>query len=263
MSSKEIKQIFRLPVRFRRLESLYIVGVFYYCTATQSEILKIERLEMSQPLLEQQAGSGEKTVSRRRKLRVGAMVVILMAELILFLWFLHRDPLTAYQLGLIHQQAAPSPPAINYSAVLKHDPPLGMIMPDSGIGKVVRETAPPSKIGYLVGYVGACAGCLHVDLKAWQREAKQHHVSMILFTTADHATAQNFRKSMGLKVPIISDLHSKLTKQLNAVWPGRSYLFSPNWHLLWLDKSPVPMDDPFNHKLLHRLVSYEGRTAGR
>jgi hypothetical protein len=180
-----------------------------------------------------------------RRLRVRLLLTIVLAQVIALLWLLPQDPLIA---GCIHRLMSRVPtqsPPPDYTAFLRNDPPIGFKLPTEGTGKILRQVVIPSRNGYLIVPVGDCAGCISVDLSAWQRKASHSGLSMVLLSSATKPIADRFRRDLRLSVPTVADPGNKIAKRLNSFWMARPYLFSSDWRLLWIPKAPQPRYDPF------------------
>ena len=171
------------------------------------------------------------------------MCFFVLAQMTLLGWLLPKDTILAWRL---HYMLHPIPvtPVQDYSAALKRDPVVGSFSLLTG-EKTLLSTVKPTRLAYLVVPAGDCAGCMAVDLQRWQRDASSHEISMILLTSASQKQADHFMQHLGLSVPIIADPKSTLLAPLNPIWPGRAYLFSPKWRLLWVQRERVPAYIPF------------------
>lgn len=190
--------------------------------------------------------------------RVTLLLSVILVQVLILLWLVPKDPLLMVRIQSILHPSASSVPRPNVDAgMLRHDPAIGMQMPMDGAGRSIRSIAPKSKTGYLVVSVGDCASCIAADIKSWQAEASRNDLTTILIASAPPGQAQQFRHTLGVKAPIISDLDGHLTHTLNVVWPGRAYLFSPQWRLRWLQRTLQPQFDPFEDRRF--LTALEGR----
>jgi hypothetical protein len=170
-----------------------------------------------------------------RQSRAATLFLVFLTLLVICLWLLSRDPVVLARLraALRPGRARPSP---DYSAHLRQDPAVGTILSD-------RPTVPLSGAsdktdrGYVLLYVGECAGCLHPDIPRFDQDARSRGLRMVLLATAPQATAESFRRAVGApRVPIVSDPKRALTRKLNAFTAPRVYLFSPRWELKWIQK---------------------------
>lgn len=130
------------------------------------------------------------------------------------------------------------------AAAERHDLAIGSLFPAGPVGDAIRTSAGPSSVGYLLVAVGDCAGCIKADLPGWQEQCRARGVSMILLTSASSSAASDFRRRLGLRVPLVSDPSETMQRRLNAVWYGRPYLYSPDWRLRWVP-TVLGGDSPF------------------
>ena len=128
------------------------------------------------------------------------------------------------------------------------DPALGSELPTHDVGVSTRRSVGGAANGYLLVPIGDCAGCISADIRAWQAAAPQSGVKLVLLTSAGEDAIQKFRSGLGLHVPIVSDQKGSLIRSLNVLWPGRAYLYSPKWRLIWLQRDDRPRSDPFKDK---------------
>ena len=201
--------------------------------------------------------SGEQAVVDYRRLRIRIMVIALLIEVALLLWFAQKDLMIERGIMRFLKTSNTSNTPPNYSAELKNDPKIGAFYPEIGVDRNTRKLRGKKQVGFLVAYVGNCASCLHANLREWEAESKTNGVSMILLTTATHRGAMEFENNLALKLPVISDTKGSLVKKINAIWPGRAYLFSRKWRLLWLSMQPDFPNDPFSRKSFQ--CALEGR----
>lgn len=109
------------------------------------------------------------------------------------------------------------------------------------------KVIPKSLGGYLVIYVGDCADCLDIDLTALQRHCRAHKLELVLLTMVSRKGVGRFERVAHLNAPAIFDPHRRLIQRLHAYWPGRLFLLSSHWKLLWLQAEPRSGFDPFIH----------------
>lgn len=181
-------------------------------------------------------------------MRVGILLSVLLAEVIAFAYLYPRNP---WAMEKVERWLHPNyyqMPKINYVHQLKRDPPLGLKLPDHGSAPGIWKTLPSSPRGYLLVWGGDCTSCLQADLKSWQLEARRYGISMALFTSASRRDADTLLRREGISAPVLFDSQRRLAVVLNALWPGRTYLFSPHWRLLWLQKIRGSSFNPFNDR---------------
>lgn len=108
--------------------------------------------------------------------------------------------------------------------------------------------------GYLVCFVRDCANCVQTDLKALQKKACQHDVTVVILTPGN---SRNTLSKAIAHIPVVVDKDGILSKSLNAAWDGRTYLFSSQGRLLWLQKQwgvgYQPAEDTTLVRCLQRL----------
>jgi len=131
---------------------------------------------------------------------------------------------------------------------MAQDPALGSELPTHDVGVSTRRSVGGAANGYLLVPIGDCAGCISADIRAWQAAAPQSGVKLVLLTSAGEDAIQKFRSGLGLHVPIVSDQKGSLIRSLNVLWPGRAYLYSPKWRLIWLQRDDRPRSDQFKDK---------------
>lgn len=188
--------------------------------------------------------------------RVGTLVAVVALQVMVLTFFMHRDPMTWRQLteSLVGSSAARSR-AAEKPDDFRGDPVIGADLSAlSSKGNELEKLARPSKVGYLVISVGECAACLGMDLKTVQHQAAAEGLSTVLLTTSSAGAAKRFLQEDGLHMPICSDTDEKLSQGLNVLWPGRSFLFSSHWQLIWLQHRHHPgyspaLDSSFNRVL--------------
>ncbi|MCX6378294.1 MAG: hypothetical protein NT023_02275 [Armatimonadetes bacterium] len=124
-------------------------------------------------------------------------------------------------------------PQLDPKLMTSADVPLGVTLPDTVIGKQIREAAPHKVSGYLVVFIGACSSCISNRVEDWQKQAKQRNLGyvMVASTTPDITVTYSLKNK--ITVPVISDPKETLFKQFNARWAGRPYLCSKDWKLVW------------------------------
>lgn len=163
-----------------------------------------------------------------RALRLKLLLILMMALAIVTFRLLPSDPLIAKRMEMLLHPAK-TPTADIDSSLLRIDPPLNTFLPLNAVGTKIRAQTPKSRVGYLLVPVGSCGSCLGVDLHAWQVEATQRGVSLVLFSSAPPDRAAQFLHDQNLHAPLIYDPGSQMEHKLNAVWLARPYLFSPDW----------------------------------
>ncbi len=101
-----------------------------------------------------------------RKSRTGLLVTVLLLLLLATSYLLRSDPLAVARLqALIHPMPKVTQP-VDYRALTKNDPPLSLILPNIGAGSDIRKIAGEPTVGYLLVWVGDCAGCISANLSA-------------------------------------------------------------------------------------------------
>lgn len=186
------------------------------------------------------------TSVQKRKSFVPFLLLILLSQVVLLLWFAKRDPVASAWLQSHLAIAKESPsiaPVRPFDASL--DPPLQSVLPTGSGLPDLHKSSLPDAHGHLVVYVGDCATCANVDLPQWEKEAKARHLSLLLLTSGDAKSAETFRKSLSLKTPVFSDPRRQLLRRLNAVWSVRTYFYSPQWKLEWIQPQVMPGYNPF------------------
>jgi hypothetical protein len=180
------------------------------------------------------------TKEKSAPLRLQMMLTFLLFSIAVFLCTLHFD--ANFEGAIRHKIAALRAPlrGDRYVKFRVKDPPLYAEMPDNPVGANVRKSAVPSQGGYLVVYVGDCASCLALNVKKLEQKAAELHVSMVLLTATSSKNAEIFRHQSHCVSPAIPDPQGLLLGPVNAAWPGRCYLFSNQWKLLWLSQEPLP-----------------------
>ena len=205
--------------------------------------------------------AGEIAPKERAGPRLQSLFTLVFALAALIIWLLPKDPMIAWKINsFLHPESAPAQSIRDYNEDMKKDPPEGSFPISKLYVKTLFSSLKHTRTGYLVVYVGDCAGCISMNLREWQRQADKNHVTMLLLTSASQNKANKFTKQLSLEIPIISDMKSKAIEPLNAVWPGRAYFFSPHWRLLWLQREHNPGYDPF--KELFFLQKLHSATIG-
>lgn len=179
------------------------------------------------------------------RIRLGLLTSVLLIEVAAFMYLLSQNP---WAMATVVRWMHPEyfqPPKINYVHQLRRDPPLGLQLPDYGSAAEIQKIVPSSSHGYLIVWIGDCTSCLQYDLKSWQLEARHRGISLALLTTASRTQAEAFRQERGLSAPAVVDSKRRLSTILNALWPGRTYLFSTGWRLLWYQKVQSSSYNPF------------------
>jgi hypothetical protein len=184
---------------------------------------------------------------------VRLLLTVLLAQIALLLWLLPKDLLIYLRIQHFFRSSAPAPPP-DYAILLQNDPPLGFLLPNEEAGKSLRKITPKARLGYLIVPVGDCASCLSANLPEWQSEAPKHGLSMVLLSSATSKRVEQFRRSLGLTVPVISDPGDRLSYRLNMVWPARPYLFSTDWRLLWKARENSRTYNPFADQTLETAL---------
>ena len=186
-------------------------------------------------------GGGERLVAS-----VLSLVVLFQIALLLFL--IRRDPLSLNRIGsVLHPPKVPQHVVLDAGEFCK-DPWPGYVIPDSGVGHTLRLSGRKAAACFLVVPIGDCAGCLAIDIKAWNSDAVKRGIPMILVTSADKDKAQEFRTRLKLTMPIVSDISGSVISHLNVAWPGRAYVFSKDWQLVGLQHAQDPNYNPFNDR---------------
>lgn len=200
-------------------------------------------LELSLGSSESSRASKRTAQQEKRSTRRQVMVFLVFVQILVFVWLIPKDPVLAWRFNyMLHP--VPVQPVQDYSVALRKDPGIGSFPLVTG-EKTPLSAVQESRSGYLVVPVGDCAGCIAVDLRQWQQDANSHKLSMFLLTSASQKQADHFKQHRGLSVPIIADPKGTLIAPLNVIWPGRAYLFSPKWRLLWMQREHSAGYNPF------------------
>ena len=177
------------------------------------------------------------------------LLLVVLCQCAVLIWLVRQDPLALLRISsLLHPApAAPQRPKPD-RRLMAQDPALGSELPTHDVGVSTRRSVGGAANGYLLVPIGDCAGCISADIRAWQAAAPQSGVKLVLLTSAGEDAIQKFRSGLGLHVPIVSDQKGSLIRSLNVLWPGRAYLYSPKWRLIWLQRDDRPRSDPFKDK---------------
>jgi hypothetical protein len=182
--------------------------------------------------------------------RLRVLVLVLLAEISVLVSLLRQYPQALWRLS----PAAPSTAheiANPHSYDAREDPEVGSELPQ--LISILKQLPFPSA-GYLVCFVRDCANCVQTDLKALQKKARQHDVTVVILTPGN---SRNTQSKAIEHIPVVVDKDGILSKSLNAAWDGRTYLFSSQGRLLWLQKqwgvSYQPAEDTTLVRCLQRL----------
>lgn len=178
--------------------------------------------------------------------RIRGLLLALTALGVLFLWTVTWDPVVEGQLrsalrGFRRDQAP------NYAELFRRDPPVGSLLSPAARARV---EGPKRPVPALLVYVGDCAGCLGVNLTAWERAARKRGIRMVLLTSAEPEAAAGFVKRLELRTAaVVRDPDGALGRVLNACFLSRAYLVTPEGRLRWIQKQPPgagysPFTDP-------------------
>jgi hypothetical protein len=195
---------------------------------------------------------------RANNSKTGLLLMVLLLLLFLLTYFLPKDPLIAAKIATLFHPA-PTKPTVYIKSLTRNDPPLNFILAQSGLGAQLRATTKPSKGGYLLVFIGDCAGCITANLRAWEKRSETYDLRMILVTTASFSEAKQFQTQLGLVSPVFFDHGRTLEKQLNATWIGRCYFFDANWRLRWLEDELHVNFDPFKDVQLMGFLHAVGK----
>ncbi|HLI48964.1 MAG TPA: hypothetical protein VKV18_09780 [Chthonomonas sp.] len=196
------------------------------------------------------------TAGERRGVLRQILLCLLLLEIAILLFILRREgTFTSLFTRWIaaHTSIGQALPLSDYKAVMKNDPALGFLLPNTPIGNCIRKLH-VVKRPYLLVFVGDCASCLSINLADWQHAAIRYSTPLLVLTTASPKEAKAFLKQQGVHLPIVSDPKGQLVQALNAVWRRRAYLFSSQNRLLWLGKdAPFPTNPFTQPAFLHVL----------
>ncbi|MCC6729802.1 MAG: hypothetical protein IT208_10735 [Chthonomonadales bacterium] len=184
--------------------------------------------------------------SEGARARVRALSALLLFEVSLLAFVVARDPLLASRVraAILRPRRAP---AVDHASRFRDDPAPGTPLPADATGAAVRRAAAPARAGYLLVPIGDCASCLKADLAGWQRQCAARGLSLILLTSAPEAAARRYLRRLGVTAPCVTDPDGWLERRLNALWAGRSYLYSPAWKLRCAARG-TPGDSPFTDR---------------
>ena len=183
------------------------------------------------------------------------LTAVLLILIPIFLFSIQRDFLLAswLQSGINMHHRQPAEP-VDYSWLTRGDLHIGTDLPNNGAGASLRRTAPVSANGYLIVWVGDCGSCIRANLGAWEHDAAQRGVRMLLMSTASPESVGRFMRLNPLVSPFYQDEGQSIGISLNATWPGRAYLFSSDWKLCWLERRFPGVHNPLKNDEVVRLT---------
>ena len=188
-------------------------------------------------------------VAARRVGLAPLLLMVVLCQCALLIWLVRQNPLALYRIdSFLHPQPATAPRPKPDKRLMAQDPALEAYLPSQGVGGSVRTSVSGDARGYLLVPVGDCAGCLNSNLRLWQSEAAKRGVKLVLLTSGDQDAINRFRANLGPQIPIVPDQQGTLTRSLNVIWPGRAYLYSRKWRLIWIQRDDAARTDPFSDK---------------
>ncbi|HET6384509.1 MAG TPA: hypothetical protein VFJ58_14030 [Armatimonadota bacterium] len=208
--------------------------------------MRLRRPDGNQDQPQPVPGEAQRAGPRPQSRRLQALLSVLLLLMALLAYTFPRSlPQSPVLYGRLlrfagsFKTAPPPPPRSPVKPILVPKP--GTLLPMGGTGAAIRQAAPSGGDAYLLVFIGNCASCVGVDLNDWNTTAREHHLTMIMFTTAGKQEAAEYHRSLGVPAPLISDPRGEISRRLHAAFKPRAYLFDRDWKLRWAQ--PVPVQD--------------------
>jgi hypothetical protein len=185
-----------------------------------------------------------------------AVLAVLLAAL---LYMLSVDGGLSRSMGRLLRPLVAAGSSHDWTKRFASDPQIGSQVTHPAFRAKVRRAAASVPVGFLLVALHDCASCVRTDFAARDREALSRGLTPIFISTASEDSIKDFRTDRKLIGPIIRDEDGVLHKRLNSFWRGRSYLFSPDWRMLWIEKDFRSGKGPFVNRMLFTSIEELGK----